>query len=567
MSVVPARPSQPASSVSQSWIINSWLDQLLIILTPLLVIPAVLVLHTPFGVKAETISLVVTAFFALGHHLPGLIRAYGETELFQRFRWRFLIAPPLLFLAYFPLSFYHRDFFPFVLVLWATWHGLMQLYGFVRIYDAKVGSISSATARWDWRVCFCGFVTVEVFSDSRIAALLNSWYALGGPLISPMTFSIFRWTCLCISLLTLVGFTVNYVVQWQTGPKPNPIKLLLLATGIGAWWFAIGYLENVILGVALFDICHDVQYLTIVWFYNCRRVSSRPEIGGLMRYLFRRGMVFIYLGLIAAYGAMGLIPTFVENGTVVTVMNALLGTSTLLHYYYDGFIWKVREQATQASLGVRHETTSDSGRKITAKGVPHLLKWSPLVLAIGWLMLHETMGPRLSKSAKDQLERRYTRTLIGMTILPEGIEDRSWLYTLFERVQNIAAAVPNDRISQLRSAVMLANFGRNDEAIGRLEALLKRNPACSEGYAMLGGVHTVRGDFDRAADCFQAAISHATSNREKGISNLKLGEVYLRQNLPEAAEAQFREVLRENPQLKPSIEALRKHEESRQSAY
>ena len=84
---------------------------------------------------------------------------------------------------------------------------------------------------------------------------------------------------------------------------------------------------------------------------------------------------------------------------------------------------------------------------------------------------------------------------------------------------------------------------------------------------MLGGIHTVRGDFDRAADCFQAAISHATSNSEKGISNLKLGEVYLRQNLPEDAEAQFREVLRENPQLKPSIEALRKHEKSRQSAY
>src|SRR5215471_12797795 len=171
MSVVPLEPlKQPSlssaspSNASRPWIINSWLDQLLIVSTPLLAIPAVFVLNSPLHIKAETIALIVTAFFALGHHLPGLIRPYGHRELFQRFHWRFVLAPPLLFIAYFPLYRYHVEAWRLIIVCWATWHGLMQLYGFVRIYDAKVGSTAPMTAHWDWLVCVSWFVTAQLFS-------------------------------------------------------------------------------------------------------------------------------------------------------------------------------------------------------------------------------------------------------------------------------------------------------------------------------------------------------------------------------------------------------------------
>jgi hypothetical protein len=75
----------------------------------------------------------------------------------------------------------------------------------------------------------------------------------------------------------VIGF-VNYVVS-RTTDEANPLKLLMLASGIGIWWFALACVENLLLGVALFDICHDVQYLAIVWLYNCRRVSSNSPTG------------------------------------------------------------------------------------------------------------------------------------------------------------------------------------------------------------------------------------------------------------------------------------------------
>src|SRR5437762_5058932 len=123
MSVVPLHPTMqsadsnaPSAQPSRRWILNSWLDQFFIVSTPLLVFPAIFALYAPLRVKAETISLVVTAFFALGHHLPGMIRAYGDRELFQRFHWRFILAPPLLFLAYFPLQRYHFDAWRLIII-------------------------------------------------------------------------------------------------------------------------------------------------------------------------------------------------------------------------------------------------------------------------------------------------------------------------------------------------------------------------------------------------------------------------------------------------------------------
>src|SRR5262245_8456686 len=118
------------SGVPSRWIMNSWWDQVLIVSTPLLVVPAVFLLASPWvGVEIETIATVATAFFAWGHLLPGMIRAYGDQELFQRFRLRFILTPLILITVSFPLYRYHYDVFLMTLYFWGCWHGLMQLYG------------------------------------------------------------------------------------------------------------------------------------------------------------------------------------------------------------------------------------------------------------------------------------------------------------------------------------------------------------------------------------------------------------------------------------------------------
>src|SRR3954453_8833669 len=77
------------------WILDSWRDLILYVCTPLLLVPIFIGAQGLWA--AEDIYLFVAAFGAMGHHLPGMIRAYGDRALFQRFRWRFICA--LIFLA------------------------------------------------------------------------------------------------------------------------------------------------------------------------------------------------------------------------------------------------------------------------------------------------------------------------------------------------------------------------------------------------------------------------------------------------------------------------------------
>jgi len=139
-------PPAPAVARKPSlWILSSWRDLVLYVCTPLVILPVFILAQARWS--AEDIYLFVAAFGAMGHHLPGMIRAYGDRALFQRFRWRFIFAP--IFLVAVCVIFFLWDLKGIVLIafIWGVWHGMMQTYGFCRIYDAKVGSFAALTRR------------------------------------------------------------------------------------------------------------------------------------------------------------------------------------------------------------------------------------------------------------------------------------------------------------------------------------------------------------------------------------------------------------------------------------
>src|SRR6266550_2611214 len=150
---VPAVPA--ARSRPNLWILNSWRDLILYVGTPLLILPVFALAQSRWS--PQDIYLFVAAFGAMGHHLPGMSRAYGDRALFERFRWRFIFAP--LFLLVTCVAFYWWDLKGIILVVffWGVWHGMMQTYGFCRIYDAKTGSFAGLNRRLDFWLCAIWF--------------------------------------------------------------------------------------------------------------------------------------------------------------------------------------------------------------------------------------------------------------------------------------------------------------------------------------------------------------------------------------------------------------------------
>src|SRR5262245_21468034 len=136
-----------AAQARSGWIISSGWDAALFIGAPAVCIMTLVPLRGLWS--SAGYSAFLLAFFTFGHHLPGFMRADGDRELFQRYRWRFLIVPPVVFGC--ALLFARADLHGllFLVFTWDIWHVLMQHYGFMRIYDTKCGRTGAVEASLD----------------------------------------------------------------------------------------------------------------------------------------------------------------------------------------------------------------------------------------------------------------------------------------------------------------------------------------------------------------------------------------------------------------------------------
>ena len=400
-------PSPTAAARPSPWILDRGRDLLLFVATPFLIVPLVAIatrIWTPQTLYA------VAIFGALGHHLPGMMRAYGDRELFARFRTRFIVSPLVLVGICTASAFIDPSLSAIVLVtyVWGVWHGLMQTHGFLRIYDGKVGSNDRRTVRLDQAMCIVWFGAGTLFSDRAVHHVFQEFYMAGGPQVGTAGVHALRVAAgVCVALVT-VAFTANAIARTRAGRAPSPVKLLLIGTGISYWWYSNLIVNNLLLSALLFELFHDTQYLSIVWVFNRRRVMSGSGVDTATRFIFRNRapLVLLYVGLVAAYGSLRFI--HLPQDALNRVMTATLAASALLHFYFDSFIWKMKERSTRASLGLAGGTADSKGRGFGGL-VPVGLRWAALVLPIAWLGTSFGRGEALQVRKMESLGLEFPR--------------------------------------------------------------------------------------------------------------------------------------------------------------
>lgn len=479
---MPAAPANAtAGRKSGLWILDSWRDLVLYVCTPLFLVPMFIAAQGFWS--AEDIYLFVAAFGAMGHHLPGMIRAYGDRALFERFRWRFIFAPIFLVVVCAAFSVWNLKGIVLVAFIWGVWHGMMQTYGFCRIYDAKVGSFAEMTRRLDFAVCAVWFATAVLLSPQRMTDTLETYYSAGGPLITPAVLRAGQQGLLAVALLISALFLANFVWMWSSGKRPSPVKLVLLITSISFWWYCNNVVASVLVGVALFEVFHDVQYLSLVWIYNRKRVESDSSVGGFMRFVFRRSgaLVGVYIGLVLAYGGLSLSKSFVGIDAVKNILTGVVTASALLHFYYDGFIWKVREKSTRQSLGITGGTADISLGGFLPGWAWHGAKWVAIfVVPVGLLWFAEIRS------------------------------DRGKL----ERLGAIVADLPTSARAHVNYGTELQEAGRHEEAVKQFTEAIRLNPGSAKAHVSLASLLTTSGEFDDAQTHFEQALRIEPKNAE-----------------------------------------------------
>jgi Flp pilus assembly protein TadD len=505
-------PAVPRTAPKKKlWILDSWRDLILYVGTPLFLVPMFLLAQARWS--AQDIYVFVGAFGAMGHHLPGMIRAYGDRALFRRFRWRFIFAP--IFLLSVCVAFYWWDLKGIVLIvfLWGVWHGMMQTYGFCRIYDAKTGSFAALTRRLDFATCATWFAAAVLLSPQRMADALEMYYASGGPLIPPSLLRNAQQAVMAIAVAVAVLFLFHFSRMWAEGKRPNPVKLALLMTTIAFWWYCNNGVTNILAGIALFEVYHDVQYLSLVWIYNRNRVEKDSSIGGFMRFVFRRSgsLVGLYVGLVFAYGSLAYFNSHLEIETVKRVLTGVVAASGLLHFYYDGFIWKVRDPSTRENLGLAGGNVSAASRELLPSWVLHGLKW------------------------------------VGVFVVPLGAlwigQARSHLPEV-EQTKRIALDLPTSARAHWKYGFALHKADRIEEAAQQYRIALRLDPKQKEPHFHLGQVLASQSQLSEARSELEEALR---SDPRNGDYHSEYGRVLEQLGLKEQADAEHTIALRRAP--------------------
>ena len=515
---------------SSGWMVSPGWDLAFIIASPLAIVPVVAWLVST-TLTPEQLAIPVFAFGTLGHHLPGYMRAYGDRELFARFRLRFVVVPPVLFgvvlllvePAFFGLAFPPPRTLQLLLVVWGAWHGLMQIYGFMRIYDAKQGVGHGISQRLDMGMCFAIFVSGFLYSDPRMYALMDLAWTAGLPRFGREGLEMVRIALGAGVGVLAIAYVANLVRERRAGRRMGGVKLLLAVTTGGIYTFSGLVTTNLLVGAAMFEVFHAVQYLAIVWYFN-RRLEDRVGDGfGPLRMLFRNrwSSLLLYLGAVAAFGsiflAMGtpgygpIVASEDQNDPLFLVFSAFFVASSLLHYYYDGFIWKLHDRDTGRNLGV-------TGPGLSEMSVPtmlHLAKWGALALLAAGLVALEISQPMTADAQQ-------------------------------ARLLSLEALTPNvDKVEASRLRRLLA-AGDTAGALASAERRVSLDPRSHYAFADLGRVHVARQDWGAAEAAYRRAIE---LRRVESVYYTDLARVLAQMGesrLGDAAEA-YREAIRHDP--------------------
>src|SRR5207248_3073150 len=297
------------------------------------------------------------------------------------------------------------------------------------------------------------------------------------------------------------------------GTRQNPVKLALFVTSIAFWWYCNNGVANILAGIALFEVFHDVQYLSLVWIYNRNRVEKDSSIGGFMRFIFRRSgsLIGLYVGLVFAYGSIGYSNSTIVLETLTRVLTGLVAASGLLHFYYDGFIWKVREKSTRQSLGLAGGAADVNLGGFLPGWALHATKW-----AVAFVIPLAAMS-------------------IGKVYRASPEVDRS---------RYVAADLPSSARAHYNYGASLQQQGRLDEAQQEYNAVLRFDPNYTKAYINLGQLLVSKDKLDEAKKYYEKAIE-----LDPRTGEAHAGYAYLLERLGDAeqARAEYQNAIRVTP--------------------
>lgn len=321
-------------------------DTILFIYSPLLALAfsiALILLAKPennqLGGASHFIATVLSSVFVHAHLILVFARTHLNHKIFSQFKWRFTLIPIAIFVVQLFSPFVTEVFF-IVVVWWDVFHSSQQTYGIGRIFDRLDGVEVVTHPRIErfWNlVIYAGPI---FFGASMHVHLMNfnslKPFALSSLAAIPGFASTYEEYIRYIAIFVTVATTVAMIntlpnVSFRAF-KISRKGLLYLSTGITSI-LSWGTLPPVY-AFFVMNFFHALQYFAIVWW------SERRNFGTLLKISWPTPMIAILVGSLVLAGSF-----IYGAGTQILehpewVLMSLVNTVSLMHFWYDGFVWR-----------------------------------------------------------------------------------------------------------------------------------------------------------------------------------------------------------------------------------
>lgn len=299
----------------------------------------------PFVFDGGKMSLSGVFLGTLIHaHLAAvLLRSHANPSIFVQYRFRFVAVPLLLFVAILT-STWVAIATTVVATWWDVWHSGAQTFGFARIYDRNHSNSPELGRRLDYwlnQLIYAGPILAGVTLFDHLQPL-ESFDHVGAVFFSTIPVKMMgyagylTWAIVGGGGLFLCVYVFAYWRMHRQGYRVSFLKTYLLVStalcSIYSWGFNTW-------GEAFFimNLFHAVQYLGLVWATESTRITRMMRLGELA---YGRAFCGILLGCaLLGYGFAASITNPNEE-----VFWAVTMVISLMHFWYDGFIWSVRKK-------------------------------------------------------------------------------------------------------------------------------------------------------------------------------------------------------------------------------
>jgi hypothetical protein len=271
-----------------------------------------------------------------------VFRSHANTEIFKLHPVRFVAVPVALY-ALMNASTWVLVSASVLATFWDVYHSGMQTFGFARIYDGKAGNDALAGRKLDWALnqllyagpILAGATMMDHIEDFEEYETVGSVFFTSIPGFMKAHQAYLTWPILAGGTLFLAYYVFAQWKLHKAGYRVSVQKVfLLVSTGlvsIYTWGFNTW-------GEAFFimNVFHAVQYFGIVWAMEKKSIIQVFRLSG--RRFAKPIAVFLLLATGAAYGY------FVQAADAdVDHLWAITLVVSLMHFWYDGFIWSVRK--------------------------------------------------------------------------------------------------------------------------------------------------------------------------------------------------------------------------------